>query len=117
MPLLQIGGVEVKVMEWRRMEDEHGDGDWTFGNWSTRLLLEDATEVNALRSAISAATPRAYRRSVNGDLMGGPITAASGDLLGGGANFGIEIGEQETVVTRWVPPEYHYTLALTLREA
>jgi hypothetical protein len=104
-------------MEWRRMEDEQGDGDWSFPNYVTRLLLDDDAAATAMRAALAATTPRAYRRSVNGDLIGGPVTVASGDRLGGTVNFGVEIGEQDTVVTRWDPLEYHYTLTLTLREA
>jgi hypothetical protein len=115
MPALVIGGVEVKVMEWSRPEDEQGDGDWAFPNYSTRLLLEDDSEAAAVRTALQASTPRAYRRSVNGDLLGGPIIICSGDRLGGAVDAGIEIGEQETVVTRWEPLEYYYTLPLTLR--
>lgn len=104
-------------MEFRRLEGEHGDGDWHRKGWGTRVLLTDSAEAAAVRAAVQDTVPRAYRRAVNGDLRGGPIITCSGDQLGGTVSAGVEIGEQQTEVTRWTPLEYHWTLPLTLREA
>lgn len=112
MAELIIGGVTVKVAEFRRLPDERGGGglrrtvngelrgrsDWVKRAWAADLLALNTTELTTMLAQMDPDVSE----TVSGDRIGSSITAR------------IEVGE--TVHVRTGTTLAYFTVPVTIRE-
>lgn len=85
-----IAGITVKVVEFRRLPDEHGGGPrrtisgslrgdvlWTKRAWEATVYATNATEADTLRAALGPTTPV----NVAGDLFHGATVSCIAEVM------------------------------------